>query len=433
MKILMIFSSMMFLLSAKAQPLSSLDRELLELIKTHKLEPLEKTQTDNIERIRLGAMLFRETKLSGPENISCNVCHHPRFGTSDGIPFSIGQGGQGIGTFRVQNQAGITKRHSPHLINLGYDDIPNMFWDGRVERDLVTGAFRTPELGLNGVSPKYPEIVKELKSALSAQVIFPMVSALEMMGENNEIADAGSNIKAWEAIVDRLLTGQDSKRYLEQFKKAFGPAKYNIGHVGEALGTFLAYNFSIVDTPYDRYLKGDLNAMTVSEKKGTKLFLGRANCISCHNGRHLSDFKFKTVAVPQFNSDTIKPPYDQGRFEVTGEKSDLFKFRTPGLRNLSLTAPYMHTGGMASIEEVVDHYDNVKKSLESFDLAKVDLSMYTDNFVVDKDPLRNKLRVNLISIGELRRGLNFTPEEREDLIDFLKTGLLDVRFQQGRQ
>jgi cytochrome c peroxidase len=318
------------------------------------------------------------------------------------------------------------------VINLGYTDIPNMFWDGRVERDPKTGVLRTPEPSLNGENPKYPEITRELKSALSAQVIFPIVNGLEMMGENNDVADAGDNIKAWEAVVDRLIKGEGKERYLEQFNKAFGAAKYNIGHLGEALGTFLGANFNLVDTPYDRYLKGDLKAMTTSEKKGLKVFLTRGKCINCHNGKHLSDFKFKTVAVPQFNSDVIKAPYDQGRFEVTGDKSDLFKFRTPSIRNLAVTAPYMHTGGMATIEEVVDHYDNVKKGLENFDLSKVDLSMYKDNFVMDKDPIRNKLRVNLISIGEVRRGLNFTNDEREDLINFLKTGLLDYRLQRDR-
>lgn len=413
---------------------SPLDEELKDLIVENKLISLEKVIPAPREVLRLGAMLFHETELSGTKNISCSTCHHPRFGTSDGIPFSIGQGGVGIGSFREQKTGGVTKRHSPHLINLGYKDIPNMFWDGRVEMNPSTGFFSTPEPGLNGKNPKYKEITKELKSSLSAQVIFPIVNALEMKGESgNEVANAKSNFEAWGLVVKRLLKGDKQKEYQAQFTKAFGAnQKYNIGHVGEALGQFLGANFNITDTPYDRYLNGDIEALTKTEKEGLKIFLTRGKCISCHNGRHLSDFKYKSVGVPQFKSVNDNTEFDKGRFEVTGVKADQFKYRTPPLRNLALTAPFMHTGAFKSLEEVIEHYSNVKTSLEEFDLSRVDFSNYNAGFVLDKDALRNKLRINLISIGEMRRGLNLTDSEKKDLLSFLETGLLGYRFQDDR-
>lgn len=398
-----------------AQGLPTLDEELAEIIKKHELGPLEKPTRSPRELTRLGAMLFHERELSGTREISCAQCHHPRFGTSDGIPFS-----QGV--------LGLTKRHSPHVLNLGYPEISTMFWDGRVHYDQEEKVFTTPEPALNGKEPKRKDIVKVLKSSLSAQAIFPLLSELEMRGDQgNEIAEAPNNLEAWKRIMERLFK---LPRYQKQFKEAYPKeSQFNIGHVGEALGSFMKDSFNVIDTPYDRYLRGDLSALTPSEKRGLVVFANRGKCIKCHNGVHLSNFEFKTVATPQLTPIAYKAPYDQGRYEVTGEKSDLFKFRTPALRNLVITAPYMHNGVFQTLEEVIEHYNNPSLSLNNYDQTMTDLSAYTgEEFVVDRDKLRNKLRVNLISIGEVRRGINLTQAEKEDLLRFLKRGLLDYRF-----
>lgn len=422
-----------FSLVTTAQP--SLD-ELLQIeIKNNGLAPLERVAPSPREVTQLGAMLFHETQLSGNKNIACNSCHHPMFGTADAMPFSIGTGGTGMGGRRRQVKGGLTKRHSPHLLNLGYPEIEHMFWDGRVHYDPKTKILTTPEPGLNGANPKFKEIASVLTSSLAAQTIFPIVNDLEMRGgQGNDVADAGDNFGSWKAVMKRLLeTGPTKERYLEQFKKAFPQAKtFNIGHVGEALGKFLGTSFNVIDTPYDRYLNGDLSAMNESEKRGLLVFSTRGKCVKCHNGKHLSNFEFKTVATPQLTPEGYPEPYDQGRFEVTGDKSDLFKFRTPTLRNISLTAPFMHNGAFKTLEAVIEHYNDPELSLNNYTLDQADLNPYTDNFVVDRDKLRNKLRVNLISIGEVRRGIKLTEQEKVDLLAFLSTGLLDFRFQRNR-
>lgn len=412
---------------------SDLDSQVDELVMVNALKPLEKVQPSSRELTRLGAMLFHEVQLSGNKNIGCNSCHHPRFGTADAMPFSIGTGGVGMGGMRRQRVGGITKRHSPHLLNLGYPEIEFMFWDGRVHFDNKTGIFTTPEPGLNGANPQYKEITQVMTSALSAQTIFPIVNDLEMRGTNNDIANTSTNYDSWNAVMKRLLEGSSGEAYKKQFELAYpGTTQFNIGHVGEALGKFIALSFNIIDTPYDRYLKGDKTAMTESEKRGFVVFATRGKCIKCHNGEHLSNFEFKTVATPQLTPESYPAPYDQGRFEVTGDKSDLFKFKTPTLRHLALTAPYMHNGAFKTLEEVIEHYSNPQQSLADYDLSKADLTPYGDNFVIDRDEKRNKLRVNLISIGEVRRGIQFTDAEKEDLLNFLETGLLDYRFQPNR-
>lgn len=413
---------------------ADLDATLQKIIQVEALKPLDPSANTTREMLQLGANLYHEVELSGKRNIGCFQCHHPRFGTADGMPFSIGEGGQGMGGFRKQNSGGLTKRHSPHLLNLGYDDIEFMFWDGRVHRDAKTGVLTTPEPALNGANPAAKEIAALLTSSLAAQVLFPMVNDLEMRGgPGNDVADAGSNLKSWEAIMKRLLEGSVKDRYVPLFQNAFpGVTKFNIGHVGQALAAFIGQNFNLVDTPYDRYLRGDLTAMTDSEKRGLVVFATRGKCVKCHNGRHLSNFEFKTVATPQITPDTYAEPYDQGRFEVTGNKSDLFKFKTPPLRNISLTAPFMHNGAFKDLEAVIKHYNDPKASMSSYDLSMADYSNYNQAVTLDQDALRNKLRINLISIGEVRRGINLTPSEESDLLQFLKTGLLEMRLQQTR-
>jgi len=426
-------------LAAQENPLPDIDSRLEKVIRINRLKALKKAHQAPRELSRLGSMLFHEVELSGTRDINCASCHHPRFGTADAQAFSIGQGGSGLGTSRIQRSGGLTRRHSPHLLNLGYPEITHMFWDGRVARNPQTGAFTTPEPALNGANPTRADITSVLKSSLSAQTIFPIANALEMRGEfGNDVADAQGNLGAWDAVMKRLLFGPKGNEYLEQFRKAYPknsrPGVFNIGHVGEALGSFLRTAFNVIDTPYDRYLNGDKTAMTNSEKKGLEVFAGRGKCIKCHNGDHLSNFEFKTVGTPQLTPAEYPAPFDRGRFEVTQKKSDLFKFKTPALRNLSITAPYMHNGVFNSLEKVIEHYDNPKESLASFSLsnASIDLSNYSSSFVIDRDETRNKLRINLISIGDVRRGLNLTPSEKADLLSFLKTGLLDYRFQGNR-
>lgn len=414
----------------------TVDTKLEEIILKSNLRPLEAVKPRSRDLTRLGAMLYHERALSGKGDINCVSCHHPRFGTSDAIPFSIGTGGRGMGTHRRQGTGEVTKRHSTHLLNIGYDDIEFMFWDGRVHRDKTTGILSTPEPALNGKNPQRKDIASVMTMAASAQTIFPIVNGLEMMGENNPIADAfkaGGNLGAWQAVMDRLLTGSLGANYVDAFKKAFpGTSTFNIGHVGEALGAFMGRSFNVINTPYDSYLKGNTSALTPEEKRGFLLFSTKANCISCHNGPHLADGKFHSIGVPQFTEESYKAPYDLGRYEATGKKEDQFNFRTPTLRNLMATGLYMHNGAFSTLEEVVNHFNNPEKSLNDFTLATVDLSNYSSQFAVDTDPTRNQQRLDSIPIPTIRQGLNLSESEKKDLIQFLETGLLDYRFQPQR-
>ncbi len=133
--------------------------------------------------------------------------------------------------------------------------------------------------------------------------------------------------------------------YAAQFQSVFG-TKPNRDEIAKALA---AYQRTLVTGPsdFDRYLMGDKNALSADAKRGLELFEGEARCIECHNGPLLSDGKFYRLGVSE---------KDEGRANITGKKEDRFRFRTPSLRNIAETGPYMHDGSLKTLNEVVTFY-----------------------------------------------------------------------------
>ncbi|MGI4991709.1 cytochrome-c peroxidase [Halobacteriovorax sp. GFR7] len=411
--------------------LSPLDEALSKLITKHNLTSLPESQLQNQNEVILGSRLFAEVRLSGNKDITCMHCHHPMLGTGDNIPFSIGTGGAGLGKSRIQDGKGlIIKRHAPALINLGYDEITDMFWDGRVHVDWSKGEFKTPSSELNAKT----ELNRKIRNALAAQVIFPLLSVEEMLGKDNEIASQKGDLAKWDAYVDRLLNGSKSAMYQNLFKRAypkdFKAGKIDISHVANALAAFITRNFNLIDTPYDEYLNGDLSALNESEKRGLKTFLDKGACINCHSGQHLTDWDYKSIGLPQIGPISATATLnDKGRFEVTGNKADQYNFRTPPLRNIHLSAPYMHNGVYETLEEVVDHYNHTRPAIKNYIVNEVTQGHYEEKIVKDENFINNKLRYQLISDDDIRRPLKLTEDEKADLVQFLKTGLASRRLQ----
>lgn len=167
---------------------------------------------------------------------------------------------------------------------------------------------------------------------LERQILFPIESEVEM---HNTMP----------VIMDRL---KQHPAYVEKFERVFGGPP-TVDALTDAIASYerilLSYN-----APYDRYLSGDSTALTASQKRGMALFFGeRAECFHCHGGFNFTD--------EAFHNNGLYPFYeDKGRWNVTGKDSDLGKFKTPTLRNIAHTAPYMHDGSLNTLEEVVDHY-----------------------------------------------------------------------------
>lgn len=247
--------------------------------------PFPKDNPYTPAKAALGKMLFFDTRLSRDKNLSCASCHNPSFGWE--VPFAraIGAGGKPLG------------RHAPTVLNQAWS--ANLFWDGRAP-------------------------------TLEAQARGPIESSAEM---DLPVATA----------VKRL---NEVEGYRAAFAKAFPKDGLTQETVLKAIAT---YERTVVtgDTPFDRWLRGDTNAVSDAVKRGFALFAGKANCAQCHSGWNFSDDKFH---------DTGQPASDEGRFGITHAAADLHAFKTPTLREIAARAPYMHNGEIATLEGVIAYY-----------------------------------------------------------------------------
>ncbi|MFN0168714.1 MAG: cytochrome-c peroxidase [Bryobacteraceae bacterium] len=170
---------------------------------------------------------------------------------------------------------------------------------------------------------------------LEAQAIGPIANPIEM---GNTHAAVVSTLKT--------ITG-----YRALFRKAFGSEDFSIDHVAKAIATFERTVLS-GNAPYDRYKAGDKSAMSESQVRGMRIYLDKAKCDQCHEGVNFTSNMFANIGVG-----ANKPSPDVGRFAVTQNPKDWGAFKTPTLRDIARTAPYMHDGSLKTLEEVVDYYD----------------------------------------------------------------------------
>jgi cytochrome c peroxidase len=342
-----------------------IDRELRDALATAGVAPLDPLPPQPPALVSLGRVLMFDKILSGNRDISCATCHNPLAGTTDGLSLSIGTGGAGAGAARQLAAAGqFTARSSQELFNRGYPAFRSMFWDGRV-RQRSDGTFETPA---------GDQLPGGLSGPLAAQAMFPVVTRVEMRGRpgENELAalDDSDHAGVWAGLMARLLAIPE---YVELFEAAFpGTPAEALGfqHAANAIAAFEAEAFTATDSPFDRYLRGDAAALSDAEKRGARLFFGEARCSQCHQGPHLSDQQFHAIAVPQLGPGFgAEAPEDFGRSRVTGAAAERYQFRTPALRNVELTGPWMHDGAYTTLEAAVRHYVDVRQALESYDGA----------------------------------------------------------------
>ncbi len=318
---------------------------------------------------KIGQLLFYDKVLSGNRNISCGTCHHHDLAGTDGLSLGIGEGGTGLGLKRLpgEGEHRIVKRiprNSPALWNLGHRSIRTLFHDGRLAVSDIYG---------NGFdSPAEEWLPQGLDHILAAQALFPMTSLAEMAGtpEENEIAGAvNDRVDAvWPIVAQRIrATPGYPELFVEAFDHINDPAEITIVEIGNALGAFIASEWQSFDSPYDRYLAGETDALTDDQMRGMALFFGDANCASCHSGPLLSDQSFHALGLPAFGPGRTRKfdplPRDLGRMGKSDDLADAYRFRTPALRNVALTAPYGHNGAYATLEGIVRHHLNVEDAL----------------------------------------------------------------------
>lgn len=311
---------------------------------------------------KLGQLLFYDKILSGNRNISCGTCHHHDHHGSDGLSLGIGEGGAGVGPERTPGEGDdrIVKRiprNAPALWNLGHRSIKVLFHDGRLSvSDLYGNGFD---------SPAEEWLPSGLDNILAAQALLPLTSLAEMAGtpEENEIGGAVNDRidAAWPIVAKRVRT---IPAYGEMFVEAFDhietPAEVSIVEIANALGAFIASEWRSFDSPFDAYLSGDKTALDSAQSRGMKLFFGEAGCSSCHSGPLLTDQRFHALGLPQFGPGRTRKfdpmPRDLGRMGDSDRLEDAYRFRTPSLRNVALTAPYGHNGAYSTLEGIIRHH-----------------------------------------------------------------------------
>jgi len=379
--------------------------------------------------VALGRALFFDKVLSGDRNISCATCHHPAAGTGDALPLSLGTGGQGLASNRVQGTGSLIARNAPPVFNAGVAAMRSMFWDSRVQRDASTGALMTPVAGLNGAAPALAAQALPLSSALAAQAMFPVTAREEMRGQSDplqpdDLRDAADEEDTWTALMARLVgVGNGSVGGIAAYRTLFSAAYPSIvdfdqltfGHAARAIAAFERETWTALDTPLDRYLAGDTSALSTAAKRGAKLFFGSASCSNCHDGPLLSDLEHHAICVPQVGPGKNAPGEDLGLSLQTGSSADDYKFRTPPLRNVALTAPYMHDGAFVTLEDAVRHHLDPLGSLSAYDATTLP-ALFQPTY--DADAGRNLARAD--ALDPLLPGVTVLSDaEFADLMAFL--------------
>jgi cytochrome c peroxidase len=279
------------------------------------------------EKAELGKLLFFDKRLSSDGTIACASCHDPARAFGDGAANSLGILGQRGG------------RSAPTVINRAYSTL--QFWDGRA-------------------------------ATLEDQAKGPIANPIEMtIDKETDLAHNNA--------VKRL---QGVPGYVARFQKVFGTADFTLDHVVQAIATFERTVLS-GNSPYDRFQDGDQTALSPAQKRGMEVFFKKAACDSCHLGFNFTDGSYENIGIGM-----DRPNPDLGRYLVTRREEEKGAFKTPTLREIIHTAPYMHDGSLKTLEEVVEHYD--KGGI--------------------KNPYLNQ-RIKL---------LHLTAQEKKDLVEFLK-------------
>jgi cytochrome c peroxidase len=336
----------------------------------------------------LGRALAFDKILSGNHDISCMTCHHPDVGTDDDRHLPRGAGGAGLGGERAGGP--IIPRNAPALFNL--HEYQTMFWDSRVERDA----------GGDIVTPAGAQLTPEMKAVLAfgvvaAQAMFPVTSREEMRGlpGQNAIADVadGDFQGIWQALMQRLGAIPE---YVTMFEAAYPGVQFedmSFAHAANAIAGFELRAFAALDSPWERFVAGDDQALGRKQLEGARTFFDKG-CGDCHAGRAFSNFRHHDTGLAQFGPGTGAGPSsrdDFGREHVTGVRADRYRFRTTPLVNVALTGPYGHSGQYADLREFVLHYDDPVRRLLDYDAAEHvheaelrDLMVYnTDDVIAD--------------------------------------------------
>ncbi len=299
------------------------------------------------EKVELGKKLFFDPRLSKSNQIACASCHDPQLGWADGRRFAFGH----------SRQQG--KRNTMSLNNVAFSE--RLFWDGRA-------------------------------NTLQEQALMPVQDPKEMHSSLEEVVDKINTIDGYLELFSELYhVTETSVGKINQ--KGEEPQNYQISalDIGDALAHF---EMTLISKPtrFDRFIEGDYDQLNAQEIHGLHLFRTKARCMQCHSGPLFSDNQFHHTGLSYYG----RKYEDLGLYETTGQAADKGKFKTPSLRELKHTGPYMHNGLFPSLTGV--------------------LNMYNAGMTI-----RKKRKPGEPELSPLIQPLNLTKQEIKDLEAFLLT------------
>ncbi len=274
-----------------------------ETLSDEPIQPLRIHEGLAPEKITLGRSLFFDKRLSKDNSIRCSSCHNLAHGGTDNLQFSIGVSG-------TTGKINTPTVYNTHL-NLA------QFWDGRI-------------------------------SNLIEQVSGPVENPLEMAS-------------SWPDIILKL--GQD-KNFMRRYKKIYGD-KLEAGNLIDAIATF-EQSLTTVNSPFDRFLAGDKNAISAQAREGYQIFKSYG-CTACHQGANVGGNMYQKMGVMADYFEERGTPITEanlGRYNVTHDNYDKFTFKVPSLRLVVLTAPYFHDGSVSSLEQAINKMARYQLSRE---------------------------------------------------------------------
>lgn len=314
---------------------------------TSPIEPINNRGESS--RVELGYLLFFDPILSGDRTTSCASCHHPDYGMADGLPRGVGVGGRGYGAQRAGTGRLLT-RNTPSLFNVAFN--PLQFWDGRagsLEEQALVPIFAEDEMN----QPSAAEMLRRLRAIPRYRELFAAAFGYESKAEGREITLAN---------VTRALAAFERK-------------------------------LNVTVTRYDQFVSGEDGRLTTAELRGLVVFFGQGQCAVCHIPPNFHDGVLASTGVPVSLEKGAPLDNDPGFAAVIRRRDAFGQFKTPGLRNVSRTAPYMHNGIFRTLEEIVEFYN---------------------------DGGGRGRGIEVISQDSKVEKLDLTEQQRRDLVDFLK-------------
>lgn len=265
-------------------------------------------------RVELGYLLFFDPVISGDRTTSCASCHHPDYGMADGMARGVGIGGHGYGPQRGGTGRELT-RNTPSVFNSAFNNL--QFWDGRaatLEEQALIPIFAEDEMNQTSVA----ELLRRLRAVPRYRQLFASAFGHQSNGDGSEIT---------------------------------------LPNITRAIAAF-ERKLNIVETAYDRFVRGDDTQLSTEQLRGMVVFFGQGQCAVCHIPPHFHDGVLASTGVPVSLEKGAPLDKDPGFGAVIRRRDAFGQFKTPGLRNISRTAPYMHNGIFRTLEEIVEFYND---------------------------------------------------------------------------